>query len=141
MINYSSSCLFRTKCKRCFQPISRWTIYSQVDLGEEDFIKSLRETSEMFDLYVSSPSIMDFFLQYRKDHSVTINTFSFFDTAAKSIKYNRRKALTKVPANTKEVPALCKCMCGRSYWLTYDLNINIKPEHNRKCRYSLNLKK
>lgn len=139
MINYSSSLLFRTKCKYCLQPASETRDYSGIDLGVKDLIKDAKQWSP--DIFLISSHAAESYLKHLRYRKIGVG-FSYFSYARSisvNTRFHRRKPVKDLILKEDCIPKICRCKCAKSYWIVFSLGKEIYPEYNRRSRYKIKL--
>lgn len=128
MISYSSSFLFRTKCKYCLREPSNIRIYSGVHLGVDDPVKEARSyCNEVYNIEID---IVDAYLKYLRKQSLSMHHINYLPMTSVEVRSFRKNKSKNNKSNLK--PKICLCKCGKSYWLSFAVDKEIYPEQNRK---------
>lgn len=140
MISYSCSFLFRTKCKYCFTPATRFRRYSSFNLPGKDIIENLKEKSKYKSLDFLPIEGIEDLLRFRSTDKIKIIYFSFFLDYQVSAGYHRKNK-KNIIRDYDKMPKFASCSCGQTYWLHYYFDdVNVFPENNRKTPLKFSLK-
>ena len=63
MISYSSSFLFRTKCKYCFSPPQKYETYFNLFSAPEDILKILKNSQKYRDIDLLPTNVIEQFIK------------------------------------------------------------------------------
>jgi len=132
MINYSSSFLFRARCKHCFGPPCESRNYSGIDLGIKDLIKESKEWGP--DIYIPPEHIIESYLKHLR-YKINLNNFNYVRSVNVNSRFHRKKKNNDNAISPENIPKICRCKCAKSYWIVFNLDKEIYPEYNKKSRY------